>query len=83
MGRSFFQLNCQQATVLVERKLSRGISLWEQLRLRWHQRLCAYCKNYEDQSALIEKALQQSDKPVFKLPTNTKATIKRKISENA
>lgn len=83
MGSSFFQLNCLQATVLVERKLSGGISLWEQLRLRWHQRLCAYCKNYEDQSALIEKALQQIDKPVFKLPANTKATIKRKINENA
>lgn len=83
MGSSFFQLNCQQATVLVERKLSGGISLWEQLRLRWHQRLCAYCKNYQDQSALIEKALRQSDKPVFKLPANTKATIKRKINENA
>lgn len=83
MGSSFFQLNCQQATVLVERKLSGGISLWEQLRLRWHQRLCAYCKNYEDQSALIEKALQQSEKPTFKLPEDSKVLIRKKILENS
>ncbi len=82
MNSRFFQMNCQQATVLVERKLASGISLWDSLRLRWHQRLCAVCKNYEDQSALIEKWLQQSEKPVFKLPAETKAMVKKKIARN-
>lgn len=82
MNSRFFQMNCQQATVLVERKLSVGISLWDSIRLRWHQRLCAVCKNYEDQSALIEKWLQQTEKPVFKLPAETKTMVKKKIARN-
>lgn len=79
MGNNFFQMNCLQATLLVERKLAVGISFWDQWRLRMHQRLCAYCKNYEVQSKLIDHAFEQQDKVVFKLPAEVKIKLKKKI----
>ncbi|MFN3529286.1 MAG: hypothetical protein ACK417_05135 [Bacteroidia bacterium] len=69
-------IHCLEATRLVERMLTTGISWHQKWRLRWHQRLCAYCKNYENQSRLIDRALQSTDAPsVFKLDEASKLRI--------
>jgi len=74
-------MNCRQATLLVERKLTHGLPFWQQWRLRWHQRMCAVCKTYEQQSELIERAMRQSKEAVYKLSDEQKATILKRLKE--
>lgn len=81
MGINFFQMNCRQATLLVERKLTHGLPFWQQWRLSWHQRLCSVCKTYEQQSALIDEALAATKKAVYKLSDEQKAAILKRLKE--
>lgn len=75
-------ISCRESTLLTERKLSTGLGLWEQLKLNIHQRLCSYCKNYEDQSRLIDKVLQSEKAPlIFKIDAETKQLIQQKIKK--
>lgn len=75
-----FEINCLSATQLVERKLSTGLSVWDRLRLVYHQRLCVYCKNYETQSKRIDQALRNSNEPIYKLPQPVKDKILKRIT---
>lgn len=81
MGINFFQMNCRQATLLVERKLTHGLPFWQQWRLSWHQRLCSVCKTYEQQSMLIDQVMSASQESVFKLSDEQKAAILQKLKE--
>lgn len=79
---SWLMISCRESTRLSELKLLRGISWWEQSKLSLHQKMCVYCKYYENQSALIDKALHHPDSPVlFKLDEVSKDKIKALISE--
>ncbi len=81
---SWMMISCRESTRLSELKLLRGISSWEQSKLSLHQKMCVYCKYYENQSALIDKALQHPASPVlFKLDQASKNKIKHRISEKA
>lgn len=80
MALKFLEINCLKATQLVERKLSVGLPVWDKLRLRWHQRLCIYCKNYETQSKRIDQALRNSNEPIYKLPQPVKEKILKRIT---
>jgi hypothetical protein len=74
-------ISCKESTLLTERKLSDGLGGWDRIKLALHQRLCAYCKNYEDQSRLIDEALQSEHAPViFKIDAATKEQIQGKIN---
>lgn len=73
-------ISCRESTRLSERKLLIGLTLLEKIRLRLHQRLCAVCKNYEDQSRIIDKALQQENAPLlYRIDPETKERILTKI----
>lgn len=80
MAPKFFEINCLKATQLVERKLTIGLPVLDKLRLQWHQRLCSYCKNYENQSKRIEQVLRNGSQPIFKLPQPVKDRILKKIN---
>lgn len=73
-------ISCKESTLLTERKLSTGLGWYARIKLSLHQRLCAYCKYYEDQSVLIDKALQSDHAPViFKIDAETKQKIHQRI----
>lgn len=56
----YLMLSCFEATRLIEKKMSpRGITFWENIRLKKHQRLCDPCRVFAEQSAAIETAIQR------------------------
>jgi predicted anti-sigma-YlaC factor YlaD len=57
-------LNCQQATLLLERRADQALSLPLRAQLWAHLRLCPYCRRYEHQSQL----LSQQAKPAAAVP---------------
>ncbi len=76
-----WQMNCRQASLLVERKLTQGLPFWQQWRLSWHQRMCAVCKTYEQHSALIDEAMQAAQNMVYKLSDERKAAMLKRLKE--
>jgi hypothetical protein len=79
---SWLMISCRESTRLSEIKLLRGIGWWDGIKLTVHQKMCVYCKYYENQSLLIDKALQNQDSPLlFKLDEASKSKIKERLSE--
>lgn len=54
---------CERATLLVEKKWDRGLSIMEKIQLALHTSMCDACTNYRIQSNLIEKLLSRTDLP--------------------
>ncbi len=52
-------LSCLKASQLIEKKIYSRLSFKEQLQLKMHKAMCEACTNYEKDSLLIDKALQQ------------------------
>ena len=54
-------LSCLKATELIEKKLNFKLSVTEKVQLKAHKMMCSACTNYENQSVLIEKSLENSE----------------------
>lgn len=79
---SWLMISCRESTRLSELKLLRGLGWWSQFKLHVHQKMCVYCKYYENQSLLIDQALQKPDAPLlYKLDEASKEKIKARLSE--
>lgn len=50
-------LSCTKATQLIEKKSVEGLSTTENLRLSMHTAMCNACKQYQQQSILLNKAI--------------------------
>lgn len=50
--------NCQQATLLIERRADEVLPATTRFQLWAHLRLCPYCRRYEAQSALIARQVK-------------------------
>lgn len=80
-------LSCKKATELIEKKRIVGLSFGERLQLNLHKRACKPCATYEDQSDLIDKAMdkqQDHEKEVFhdKLSDEAKSKIIERLAKN-
>ncbi|GEM_PF-1809909 len=81
---TWLKISCRESTRLTELKLSVGIHWWLQIKLRVHQRMCVVCKYYEQQSLLIDKALQHQNAPqIYKLDEASKAKIRQLIAKKS
>jgi len=49
-----FLLSCLKATELIEKKMNFKLSGREKLQLSMHKMVCNACRNYEEQSTIIE-----------------------------
>lgn len=58
-------LSCQAATALIEKRHREEISFVERMQLSMHVFLCSACKQYQRQSALIEKFFTAEPPPVI------------------
>jgi hypothetical protein len=56
----YLSISCEKATALVEVKNAFGLSIWNRYRLHLHQKVCVMCKQYEDQSKLMDAYLKKS-----------------------
>jgi predicted anti-sigma-YlaC factor YlaD len=54
-------LSCLKATELIEKKLSFRLSAKEKIQLKAHKMMCSACRNYEKQSVLIEKVMENRE----------------------
>ena len=52
-------MNCRKASILIERRDLRPLTLFERVGLGIHLRICGACKAYERQSALIDRWLDE------------------------
>lgn len=51
-------LSCKKATELIEKKLSFGLNFRERIQLSIHKSMCEACSEYENQSLIIEKGIE-------------------------
>jgi len=69
-----FLLSCLKATELIEKKLNFKLSAREKLQLSMHKMVCNACRNYEEQSTLIESGmLKQQEKQNEKIKIDVKS----------
>jgi hypothetical protein len=52
-------LSCSTATLLIEKKSASPLSTLQKFQLKWHLSICDGCKQYQEQSALLDRALQK------------------------
>jgi len=55
-------LSCQKASELIEKKIIFKLSATEGIQLNLHKILCDVCRQYEKQSLLLEKWIEQKEK---------------------
>lgn len=55
-------LSCRKVTELMEKKLHVKLSLVEKAQLAVHSTVCPGCREYENQSSLIDRALGSSNR---------------------
>lgn len=80
-------LSCQAATALMEKKHREEISRSERIRLAMHLALCSACRQYERQSALMEKWFRKgrpaaSDRELDQAASDLEQKILRKMEED-
>lgn len=86
MKRLLFRLtfSCKEATMIMEQKLSTGISRKMAFKLRVHNAVCAYCRYYEKQSKRLDQLLQrfsQGSSPQITNTENLKTNILRRLKD--
>lgn len=52
-------LSCLKATELIDKKVHIKLSFIENMQLKVHNKMCPPCKIYEQQSIMIEHAIEQ------------------------
>lgn len=83
MMKKLGKISCLQATSLVEKKASLGLSFAESLKLLAHTTICDGCRMYQKQSKWLDQVLVRrgavtsipQDKAVLKLSEDVKVKI--------
>jgi orotate phosphoribosyltransferase-like protein len=52
-------LSCNTATFLIERKSLSPLTSLQKFQLKWHLSICDTCKRFQEQSILLDKALEK------------------------
>lgn len=73
-------LSCLKATELIEKKFHVKLSFTERMQLKAHKMMCDACTNYEKQSAIIEKGIENQQKKQH--PQIDLEQLKKQISLN-
>jgi hypothetical protein len=78
--------NCKAATQLALQKEERKLTLKEELKLKLHLVFCDACKQFIQQSVIINKAMQQAKDAFMKHPTQqlsdaSKAKIQQQLND--
>lgn len=73
-------LSCLKATELIEKNFHIQLSFTERMQLKAHKMMCDACKNYEKQSVIIEKAIENQQKKLH--PQIDMEQLKKQITLN-
>jgi hypothetical protein len=76
-------LSCKKATELIEKNLHVKLNWLENIQLKVHKMMCTACNNYEKQSKLIDKGLENINKKKYTAEdvANLKVSINKKLNE--
>jgi len=79
-------ISCDEATTISDKKQYVEATLWERMKMSYHMLFCKNCKVYDEQNAIITKAIKNNftidsaaDK---KLSKEEKSTLQEKIDAN-
>jgi len=79
-------ISCDEATTISDKKQYVEATLWERMKMSYHMLFCKNCKVYDQQNAIITKAIQKNltadsiiDK---KLSSEEKSKLQEKINTN-
>ena len=79
--------NCQQATLLIERRADERLPLQTRVQLWAHLRLCPYCRRYASQSPFIARQAKAAAESVVPtdvvLPVAARRRIQRVLDSHA
>lgn len=75
--------NCQQATLLVERRADETLPFPTRIQLWAHLHLCPRCRRYEVQSQFIARHAQRAASPAATLPADACARLQLLLSRPA
>lgn len=56
---SIVDISCRRATELAELRLHAPLSIADAVRFRFHTSFCAACRQYAEQSLIVERMLQR------------------------
>lgn len=79
-------LSCKKATLLIEKRHTKPLSLIESIQLGMHLQICEKCSRYQKQSLIIETLLKQKSRSLenpseIKLSDKSKDLIQKIIEE--
>jgi hypothetical protein len=78
-----WNLCCKQATYLLLKKEElQKLSFKEETALKFHMRICKFCRAFKIQSAIMNEAIKQGLQQVVLLPQADKDNLKRLINSN-
>ncbi|WP_035561270.1 hypothetical protein [Hymenobacter sp. IS2118] len=87
MSNAFFLFNCQQATLLLERRADERLSAPTRVQLWAHLKLCPLCRRYEAQSRLLARqARPAAEAPVpdtLQLPAAARRRLQQLVDAHA
>lgn len=78
--RMSLRITCEKSTELSVRKADGKIGLINRLKLWFHLRMCALCRNFERQNAWIDARMKQLK--MSKLSQQQKREIKERLKKN-
>ncbi len=72
--------NCKEVSLLTLKSKEEQLSLQQKFELKFHKYFCKCCKNFEKQSAQIDKSMKAFfNSPPLKASDNFKEKLKQKL----
>ncbi len=79
-NKSSFMISCKQSTEWVIKKEHKKLSIKENLQLLSHMAICSFCRLFQKQSSVINKALSKNEsKEIFHLTSEEKKALKLSV----
>ncbi len=76
---SLFHPTCKEVSVLVTKRESEGLSFVDTLRLKYHMAMCAVCRAFEHQMAVLSKGARVSRTQDRPMPPDCEKRISEKL----
>jgi hypothetical protein len=86
---NIMMLSCKKASSLIDKRVLLGLSVIERIQLTVHTKMCETCRAYQQQSQLLDKAIQSqvssdpdhTSHPSKKLSNESKSQIIKSLEK--
>ena len=75
-------INCREATMLSVIQEEKGLNIWRRFQLRYHSKMCKYCKLWDEQSIELNKLIKKAfSGEKHKMPIEKKEKIEKELDD--